>query len=372
MINRDQRCLDILVKNYKPIAILGKGVYGITLECESKGQPNLVVKIQKTSDVSKNEVYMGNFINSLKENIPGIPDILTQTYSTLTCNTIPESYVKFIIDKKPKYKDFINELESPYIFIVMPKNEVTLADLLVTPDESKTYMFIMLLGLMVIRTYYPWFNHRDIKSDNIMFVKNPKPMKFVNEFGTFEMDVPYLPKLIDYGRMTNTSEPDCNRIEYEEYNYFELVQPDKGGKSIGVIARGKSGIWPTNDVFRIARCFASDEWIFKDIESYNTKFAKMVVENNDQPWEIKDFHFIKGYVLIYQILHSNFFDNCPLLKIRWAEQEPPLKRVKSYLNAFCNSCYSQGVTMKYENTKVPCFFCNEKCEKKFGVIKFII
>ena len=388
----DEKSAEILTDVYKPVKVLGKGSYGITLECATIPweDDNVVVKIQTSDRWSRSEFYMTQFINQIRINIPDMPDIFTHTLRTFTSNKIPKEYLDFIMNTKNA--DYINFVEkeligSPYIFIIMSKNDYTLHDLhekkMITNHQAIAYVFILLTALMKLREYYPYVNHRDIKSDNIMFVKIDKPITIENFDSYIEINVPFFPKLIDYGRMTNSAEIDCNRIEYEEFNYF-VQEPDGRGR-LPLKGELVKKFPPTNDPFRIVDSFKkifpeTFKSLFFMVSKETEKYAKESAMYGDNPWQIYDKTYINGSEPIARLINQNYnlFRSCHYIKFPppeevevEQEQESETKKAK-FSNALCNTCYRQGVTMMYDNTVVPCFFCNQECEKKFGQVKYLM
>lgn len=336
----DLSCIQKLIENFIPVKTLGVGVYGFTflMKDKFKEDTEIVLKVQNTDENSYAEIVNGLvIINNL--NI----GIFTKILNWNICVEFPDAWEPFLSEKA---EDLFNSFRfhPPYSYITYEKNELSVNDAVLNRDQVMCLIFILLHGTMTAKKTYPYYNHSDIHSGNLMLNRRDPTIPIVLDNGKFVIrNLPYYPKLIDYG-LARFSKPN-DQIKYvAETNFFEV----DGFKYP-----------PTNDVYRIFHVF-------------HMKYPKIIPKSRLQTvFEIvhNDRFFTSNWRDILEFLESKYFNNVNIE--RYTGSEPSFKKIRT-TNALCNSCYSQNVKWTFHNTRDSYFFCSKECGEKFEHIRKIL
>lgn len=214
-------CMDEIMRAYPGMSVLGWGAFAVTLLVISPDQKEVVLKLAYLDPVLENtteEIAIGCMVSSMRLRTP----IFGEMYGWQYCTGIPDKWRQIIREtlrqKDPRfaYDDDDEDDEDtlslqklfmktvPVQLIAMEHNGTPFEKMVLTTEEQRQILFLLLHGLLMVRGNHISFRHNDIHEANILLkVRDPsKPLALRLPFSGDPIElhgVTYIPRLIDYG-----------------------------------------------------------------------------------------------------------------------------------------------------------------------------
>jgi len=239
-------------------------------------QNSLLIKVSTVDTlISIHEGLIGSYLNSLRSITPNF----SLVYATMNNCSDPElppdkiiaNYVIYEKIEGVSFESFCKTLDTQ-------------------PNGKKLYLDTILSILAGLHLAYSilGFTHYDLHDQNVIMRRNTSgTVKYIlddsKEFYTLELDLKYIPVIIDYG-FSHITDPENNRIHYGQYGYESIK-----------VEHNKSKIYL--DLFRIigsslytlkkcrSACYFDLEFLLDFFEPH-----KSLVTSNDNYYVLSDSH----------------------------------------------------------------------------------
>jgi hypothetical protein len=341
-------CLNDLVNHYNVVGYLAYGLYGITMEIK-RYEHQLAVKIFEKNKGGISEIKIACKLNDLKD----LTSIFTYIHGWVLCKGIPEDWDKRIpwnkIDDYNYIKKSRTDKNFGLLYLVMDKISYSFSKVPLSEDDLIKILFILLHGLFMTRTKYPYFRHTDIHVGNVMIDEKPmRDLKLAFPLLSSTVvikDVRYFPKLIDFG-LSN----------FEDWDKKDIDDLKRWNNSF---SNGSLNFEKQHDIFRIF-----------DIISYEFKHNFPRSQKTKDLEDIMESGFLKDFMNLYTHDNDKFLKTFPWLLL---SDEQIFKDIisieKGEINTqICTHCKLDNATMRYDHSE-DYLFCSKECADVYDVFK---
>jgi hypothetical protein len=329
----EKDCLNDLVNYYNVINYLGHGVYGVTLYIK-RNEHNLAIKILEKNNDTINEIKAANRVNIVKH----LTSIFVNVHGWILCKGIPDEWNERIPWQKVDVYNHIKKLHTNkntnFLYLIMDIYPIEFFDFeMFSEIDLIKILFILLHGLIMIKTEFPHFKHGDIHAGNVMIQeKNNEEIKL--EFPYLEnaviiKNVRYFPKLIDFGMTEfenndNNDDDDKNDLD----NIFDII------------------------FFKLQEKFPYSKYIKKLDKILSSQF-----------FEIDSDNYTNNNKYFIQVFTSMLFENSLFKNIYTIYEE------KQGINQkICSRCNINSTKWHYDHSK-DYLFCSKECADVFDIFK---
>jgi serine/threonine protein kinase len=221
----NEECLTKMSQYYAFGKRLGSGLHALTISVVRENHQVAIKMLRKNYEAVK-EIHILCKINEVRFYTP----ILGETYGWAMCHAIPGDWLKYIKDNFGNAQ-YLKNHKKDYVFIAMEMNSHRLEELEYTEEDLIMMFFLLLHGIAVMRSGFPFFRHRDIHPGNVM-IKLITPSGLIwhtladtnvyinNKFHVTLKHLQRIPRLIDFGEARFRKEPEPLDDETQWNNEF--------------------------------------------------------------------------------------------------------------------------------------------------------
>lgn len=367
-VKKIETCADYLVDRFTFKEVLGRGSFGFVIGVQDKlnAEVEMVLKIQEFSIWSKTEALMYSALTTLVNRTP----VFLTLYGVFICQEIPREWMDAVLRALPELRNVMDRLERPFVLMLQRKIPYKFSKV---PEEylsfnhMRSYLFILIHGLVEARLAYPGFKLRDISYDNIMFLERdptvPFKLKLPGDMKEryYEIsNVRFVPVFIDYGRATLNQKFDAIEKPGEEFQWMKSRFTDAQGNV------QEETFPPSNDLWRLlyflpkaTKKFAEMPTDMVDLIGFWKPYLQRLLDETET-------YYTPGHEMLQSLLRLDYFTEGATANIR-VRYVPMINLVD------CHICLSRPATRQYKHTKDCYVFCNNKrCEAQLACIKDIL